>query len=307
MSSTTVYDMVNERILAALESGTVPWRRPWAVKGGPRNLVSGKPYRGINTFLLGLAPYASPYWLTFKQATDLGGSVRKGEKSSVAVFWKIDVKRDEETGEVKRVPILRYFRVFNLEQCDGVRIPRGRELSADAGDVIGDADRIAAADAVVSGYDGPSVTHGGDRAYYSPMTDAVVVPDLGQFESVHAYYCTLFHELGHSTGHASRLDRFGDKWQDHAFGSAAYGREELVAEMTAAYLCGETGISPDTLEQSAAYIDSWRRAIKEDVRAVVVAAGAAQRATDMILGRTADATGDADAKSEPVPVLAAAA
>lgn len=284
MSSTTVYDMVNERILAALESGVAPWRRPWSAAGGPRNLHSGKAYRGINTFLLGLAPYSEPWWVTFKQATELGGSVRKGEKSTVAVFWKMQRIKDEESGKTKEVPILRYFRVFNLEQCDGVRIPRGRQTAITA--TLTDADRIAAAETVVTGYHGPSIGHGGDGAYYRPSADAVQMPNFESFESPQRYYSTLFHELGHSTGHSTRLARFGaDNYAVHRFGSADYGREELIAEMTAAYLCGETGILPDTADQSAAYLDSWRRAIKADVRAVVVAAGAAQRAADLILNR----------------------
>lgn len=299
MATETVYEMVNERILAALESGVAPWRRPWAVRGGPRNLHSGKPYRGINTFLLGLAPYDSPWWLTYKQATELGGTVRKGEKSSVAVFWKLDTIRDKETGEEKRVPILRYFRVFNLEQCENVRMPRGRAELVSTTAELGEPERIAAAEAIIGAYPGPRIEHGGGRAYYSPATDTVTVPDLNRFESAHSYYATMFHELGHSTGHASRLDRFGDKWAEHKFGSPTYAREELVAEMTAAYLCGETGILPSTLEQTAAYLDSWRKAIKADVRALVVAAGQAQKAADLILGRGAE-------QAAPVAEMAAA-
>lgn len=283
--SNTVYEMVNERILSALESGVAPWRRPWSAIGGARNLHSGKAYRGVNALLLGLSPYSSPWWLTYKQAADLGGNVRKGEKSDVAVFWKISHVKDEETGKVRSIPMLRYFRVFNLEQCDGVRIPKGRDVETYRG--VTDADRIAAAECVVAGYVGPTISHGGDAAYYRPATDSVQMPELETFETVHRYYSTLFHELGHSTGHDSRLDRFGGQYAVHRFGSAEYGREELVAEMTAAYLCGETGILPDTADQSAAYLDSWRRAIKADVRAVVVAAGAAQKAADLILGRAA--------------------
>lgn len=284
MANETVFEMVNERIMAALEAGTVPWRRPWQVRGGPRNLVSNKSYRGVNAFLLGMAPYASPYWLTMNQCNSLGGKVRKGEKSTVAVFWKIDVKPGENEGDpAKRIPILRYFRVFNLDQCEDVRVPKGREIEADTWT---DEDRIAEAEMVIAAFDGPRIKHEGDRAFYMPAKDVVVVPDLGSFDSPHAYYSTMFHELGHSTGHSSRHDRFSESWLEHMFGSPTYAREELVAEMTAAYLCAETGIDPSQLAQNAAYIKSWQAAILDDPKALVVAAGKAQKAADLILGRT---------------------
>lgn len=292
-STDTVYAMVTEQILAALDAGTVPWRKPWtgSATGGPRNLMSGKPYRGINVFLLGFAPYASPYWVTFRQANELGGSIRKGEKGSLVVFWKqLKVtEKDEVTGKptTKTIPMLRYYRVWNLEQTEGVRIPKGRELAVEA-PVRDEAERIAAADGIVArftGDAGPSVAHGGDQAYYSPGADHVQMPALAAFDGAAEYYSTLFHELTHSTGHASRLDRFAKGFNAHSFGSAEYGREELIAEMGAAFLCAEVDILPATIANSAAYIDGWRRTIKEDVRAVVVAAGAAQRAADLVLGR----------------------
>lgn len=281
----SVYDIVTERITAIIEAGTVPWRKPWTPGLEPRNLVSNKPYRGINTFLLGALPYGSPYFLTYKQAEQLGGTVRKGEKSHIAVFWKLQEKAEaDESGKVtkRNIPILRYFNVFNLDQCDDVRMPAGRPLPEVR--EYSDLDRIAAADLVVAGYtDGPRITHGGDGAYYRPAFDEVTLPQMGRFASVSEYYSTLFHELGHSTGHADRLDRFSD-FTEHRFGSPNYAREELVAEMTAAFLCGHTGVLPATIENSAAYLAGWLQAIKADPKALVVAAGQAQKAADLILG-----------------------
>ena len=298
MSVDTIYQMITDRILTMLEEGTVPWRKPWNAGGAPGNLVSGKPYRGVNVFLLGTAPYASPWWLSFKQAKTLGGSVKKGEKGSVVIFWKIDKATDPTTGELRTVPMLRYYRVWNLDQCEGVRVPKGRITESD-GPPLSDADRIAAAEKIAASYvDGPTLEHAGGAAYYRPTTDTVTMPPLSVFHGAAEYYSTLFHELGHSTGHASRLARF-DEYRVHEFGSAEYGREELIAEMTSAFLCGEAGILPATITNSAAYIAGWRKAIKGDPRAVIVAAGAAQKAADRIVGRTSDnaVTADADAET----------
>lgn len=285
----TVYEMVTERVVELLEQGTAPWRKPWNVKQhAPRN-IDGYRYRGINVFLLLTSGYASPYWLTFKQAKARGGNVRKGERSTVIVFWKrLTVKDDEQSAAkgkdvFKVIPLLRYYRVFNLEQCEGVRLPKDAiTVEPVAADPV---EAIAAAEAVMAGYpDPPTVTESGSSAYYRPAADHVQVPPRETFSSADAFYATMFHELGHSTGHARRLARKGIM-EIGQFGAYQYGREELIAEMTAAFLCGEAGILPATIENSAAYLRSWIETIKTDVRAVVVAAGAAQRAADHILGR----------------------
>ena len=274
------YDIITERIVAQLEAGTVPWRKPWNGKAGmPKNLKSGKEYRGINVFLLHSLGYESPYFLTFRQAKERGGSVSRGEKGCPVVFWKlleVDETGDETT--TKRVPMLRYYTVFNVAQCEGINaptldVPERRH------------EPVQAAQATVEAMPKrPGIVHGYTGAAYSPRTDIVRMPKPGRFESSEAYYKTLFHELTHSTGHSSRLDRNVDL-KLAAFGSSDYSREELVAEMGAAFLCGETGILDAQIEQSAAYIAGWLKALKNDRKLVVTAAAQAQKAADFILNR----------------------
>lgn len=280
-----VYAEVTSRILAMLDAGAAPWRSPILGQAGtawPRNLASGKPYRGVNVFLLAMTAFAKGYhsacWLTFNQARAAGGRVRKGERSSLVVFWKTYETTDRATGEPTTVPVLRYYNVFNLDQCDGIEAPDADTNEPLAFTPIERADRIAA------GYaGGPAVQHAGGRAFYRPSTDAVTLPEPARFVGTEAYYATLFHELAHSTGHSTRLDR-GLDTALAPFGSPDYGREELVAEMAAAFLCGHAGIAPATVENSAAYLAGWIAAIKGDKRLAVVAAGAAQRAADWIIG-----------------------
>lgn len=275
------YDIITERIVAQLEAGTVPWRKPWnGTAGMPKNLKSGKDYRGINVFLLHSLGYESPYFLTFKQAKDRGGHVSKGEKGCPVVFWKLlDVDEAGETITTRRVPMLRYYTVFNAAQCEGINAP-----------TIDVPERkhepVQAAQATVEAMPHPpGIVHGYTGAAYSPRTDIVRMPKPGRFESSEAYYKTLFHELTHSTGHSSRLDRNVDL-KLAAFGSPDYSREELVAEMGAAFLCGDAGILDAQIEQSAAYIAGWLKALRNDRKLVVTAAAQAQKATDFILNRT---------------------
>lgn len=283
----TIYTMVTEKVINALETGTVPWRKPWtATTSMPRNGVSGKRYRGVNVLMLTLAGHGSPYWLSFKQVGELGGRVRKGEAGALVVFWTIRKTSRVVDGEkvTETSPFLRYSKVWNLDQTEGVTLPPKVQAEIETADDA-ELEPLAAADAVAAGYaDGPKVVHGTPMAYYRPDDDTVRMPDRAVFHSIEEYYSTLFHELGHSTGHSSRLDRFKADGPGQ-FGSHGYGREELVAEMTAAFLCAEAGIAPATVDNHAAYVASWLRTIREDPRAVVVAAGAAQRAADHILGR----------------------
>lgn len=285
---TDVYSIITERMIALIDKGVNPWRKPWVSAGAeaPRNLASGKPYRGINNLLLGMSGYEAPFWLTYRQAEERGGHVRKGEKSSLAVFWKLyqpgnaepaEPSADGEPQAGRGRPVLRYYHVFNVEQCDGIAYAKP--------DVPTFAhDPIPAAESIVGGMPcRPEIVHADNvRAWYRPDADKVNIPDASRFERAEEYYSVLFHELAHSTGHESRLGRLVGK--PAGFGSQAYGREELIAEMTSAYLCGKCGILDATADNSAAYLDGWRRAIKSDPRAVVVAAGAAQRAADYILG-----------------------
>lgn len=283
--SIDVYQTVTDRIIDMLEAGTVPWRQPWAGGGVryPRNLRTGREYRGVNVFLLAVTAwrrgYESAYWLTFRQARERGGSVRKGEKSTPVIFWKPHEVEDKRTGESKIVPCLRHYRVFSAKQCDGIDIPDPIEHQPL------DFQPIEAARTIADGYEGgPAVTHGGGSAHYLPGEDTVTMPAPERFASSEDYYSTLFHELIHSAGHPSRLDRLQET-PPGPFGSAPYGREELVAEMGAAFLCGRAGISAATAENSAAYLQGWLKRLCGDKRLVVHAAGAAQRAADWILGR----------------------
>lgn len=282
------YQEITNRIVAQLESGTAPWHKPWRTYAGqptaPRNLLSQKPYRGINALLTAMSPYASPFWLTFKQAKDLGGHVNAGEKSTPVVFWKFGQEETEDQpGEntTKTWAVCRLYHVFNFEQ---VTIP-GLKLDTGA-----TADKtfnpIPECEGIVAGFNGPTIAHGGDRAYYSPAADAVQMPNRAAFDSAEAYYGTLFHELSHATGHRSRLNRDGIN-APHFFGDAVYSKEELVAEMGAAFLSGHCGIEARTIENSASYCQSWVRVLKGDARLVLVAAGHAQKAADLILGAAA--------------------
>ena len=194
-----VYQIITERIITQLESGTVPWRRPWSAGRQPQNLVSRREYRGVNVFLLGSQSFDSPYWLTFKQALDLKGHVRKGEHATPVVFWRWIEKDDEKNGKAAKIPLLRYYSVFNALQCD---LPDGTVPEPEP--VSRPVDPIEQCEAVVKAMpQRPEIRHGGDQAFYRPMTDTVTIPHRNRFSWSAEYYSTLFHELAHATGHAS--------------------------------------------------------------------------------------------------------
>jgi len=273
-----------------LAQGRSPWRRPWkALRASgsqrPVNLVSGIPYRGANWFLLSMLQFpGSPLFLTFKQALALGGSVRKGEQGFPVIFWKLmEVREDqaekpEDVGE--KVPLLRYYTVFHVSQCDGLKVPEQPEVPAPA-----EFDHIADAEAVWEGMPHrPVMTYGGDRACYNPLWDQIKMPPRKAFSTAEGFYETLFHEAGHSTGHASRLNRKEITGGTY-FGSQDYSLEELVAELTAAFLCAEAGIDQPVLTNQVAYLQSWLEKLQKEPRAFVTAAARAQRAADWILDR----------------------
>ncbi len=281
-----VYQVITDRIVAQLEAGAIPWRKPWSgERFHPCNAVSKRPYRGINTFLLGCCnDHASPFWLTFKQAKELGGTVKKGEKSMPVVFWKWQEREDKDTGKKKDVPIVRYYNVFNVSQCD---LPQDKlpELPAEK---TYDFTPIEACDRVVHEMAKcPTLRNDSHSAYYRPSEDTVFMPPAVRFEKPEEYYSTLFHELTHATGHASRLDR-ASITELAAFGTPTYSKEELIAEMGAAFLCGHCGIEQATLENSTAYIKGWLTKLKGDSRLVIHAAAAAQNAADFVLGKSHD-------------------
>lgn len=280
--SVSTYERITALIVEQLEKGAAPWRRPW---GGqfqwPRNLSTLKQYRGVNVFLLSAQGFASPFWMTYRQAQQLGGHVRKGEHGAPVVFWKEWETEDRDTGAAAKIPVLRHYTVFHVSQIDGIDhlVPPGEVFDKPhtpierCQQVVHDMPRR------------PTIRHDFDRAFYRPSDDMVGMPKIGAFDTAEGYHATLFHELGHSTGHKERLNRPTIVEAVH-FGSENYGKEELVAEMTAAFLCGHTGIDPATLDNSAAYLAGWLRAIRKDARLIVTAASAAQRAADFILGQS---------------------
>jgi len=284
-----IYQIVTDRIIQSLKAGVIPWEKPWQsphFSGGPfpRNFLTGKPYRGINVLLLWSSSYASPFWLTFKQAQELKGTVRKGEKGTQIVFYKQlrSRKEDEAADEKKeRAPfVLCYYTVFNVEQCDGL-IPPQIDQPAQPNEVETD----EACESIVTGWaNGPALHLTSEheyRAYYRPSTDSVHMPARARFVDAPHYYSTLFHELIHSTAHESRLNRtFGD-----GFGDELYSKEELVAEMGAAFLCAIAGIANEhTDRNTSAYIQNWISQLEDDNRLIVHAAANAQKAVDSILG-----------------------
>ena len=282
-----IYQEVTNRILEILDRGVVPWQNPikrGSGDGWPKNLSSDKRYRGINVFLLTFQAwdkgYASDYWLTFRQAIAQGGKVRKGEKSSLVTFWKLYETKDKTSGEDVTLPVLRHYNVFNAEQCDEIEAPDTLELTVEDPPF----EPIEQAAEVVAGYhDPPQISHIGSKACYRPGEDKVLIASPERYAAREDYYTTLFHELAHSTGHTKRLARGLDE-ASAPFGSPDYSKEELLAEMTAAFLNATAGISPSTIEQSASYIEHWKKELQGDKRLVVSAAGAAQKATDWILG-----------------------
>lgn len=283
----SVYEIVTDRIVAKLEQGEIPWLKPWSArKRAPRNLVTGKTYRGMNVFLLACQGYDSPYWLTFKQVEAKGGNVKKGEKGTPVIFWHFPsnnglITEDATDAEKKDyAPFLRYYTVFNVAQCEGIEEP------ADVDAIENDNDPIEEAEAIVAAYlDRPEVKHGFNRACYIPSLDEINMPALSKFRGPEEYYSTLFHELAHSTGHEKRIGRHHST-EARVFGDEAYSKEELTAEMTAAFLCAEAGIEK-TIDNAAAYIQSWLKALQNDKKMLIVAAGAAQKAADYIMGTKA--------------------
>ncbi len=270
-----IYKEVSDRIIAQLENGVIPWQKPWIACGNAISHTTGKPYSLLNQMLLG----RPGEYLTFAQAQKEGGKVKKGEKSSMVVFWKFIEQEDEETHEKKQVPFLRYFNVFHIDQCEGLKAKHQKELPNTA-----NADE--AADTIIHDYcerSGVKLQHQeGDRAFYRPSTDSITLPLLAQFAETAEYYSTAFHELTHSTGHASRLNRLE---KTAFFGSEAYSKEELIAEIGAATLVNAAGLeTSSSFRNSAAYVQNWLKVLKDDKRFIVSAAGKAEKAVNMILG-----------------------
>lgn len=289
-----VYQMVTDKILKQIEeSGKLSWVKPWKCAGSgnfPMNGRTKRRYEGVNFFLLQFSGYTSPYWLSFKQVEEMKGHIIKGEKATQIVFWKVNQYSDidPETGKEtkKSIPMLRYYNVFNLEQCEGIIIKDNAEPV-----IYNSNDPIEISETVINQYGQlqPALTlrvQESPQAYYMPAKDLVNMPEINQFESSEAFYATYFHELGHSTGHESRLNRKEVAAGSVCFGSGDYGQEELTAELTAAFICAEIGLNNETQEnRSAAYIKNWMHTIKADKKMFVMAAGRATKAANLILNR----------------------
>jgi len=286
-----VYEKITDRIISALEAGEIPWKKPWSGGSGgrPVNLKSGKPYKGINTVLLGFGhSYESPFWLTYKQAKAFGGWVKRGEKGTQIVFWnwsEKEVLNEKGEKDKRRFAFLKTYTVFNSEQCE--HLCRSKILKeweeAKANAKVKKFNPIKECEKIVAKYKGaPEVGHdGGDRAYYNILSDSIHLPKRELFDSEQEYYSTLFHEFAHSTGSKGRLGRDGIVGhRSHQ----AYSEEELVAEFAAAFLCGRAGIEPAIEKNSTAYIKGWLKTFKGDKKIALVAAAAAQKASDYVLG-----------------------
>lgn len=290
-----LYDEVTTRIVRELEAGRVPWVQPWGRPGGtapglPRNALTARHYSGVNVLILWGAViehgFASQGWLTFKQAIEAGGAVRKGERGTTVVYAdrfvpEAEKARAVETGDAaKAVPFLRRFTVFNVAQCDGLRPGLAPEpVPLPDREIVPIAERVIAASGV-------TVRIGGDRAFYAPGPDVVQVPPQPAFFDQVNYYRTCLHELTHATGHPARLDRK----LATAFGTKDYAREELVAELGSAFLCAALGIVPTV--RHADYIGPWLDVLRADNRAIFRAASAATKAADWLLDRDRAAVAD---------------
>lgn len=285
-----VYELVTRRIMEALEQGVIPWRKTW--KSGERqamNWVSKRAYTGINALLTNLSPHDYPYFLTFKQANALGGKIRKGAKSIPVVFWKKILKdangkivNENEAGNrqnLKERYVLRYYRIFNIADVEELefKLP---EMPAKQVETVDACEELLAKMPKC-----PTIEKGEFEPCYVPPQDRIYMPRMGQFGESELYYSTLFHELIHATGHESRLSREAVTTANR-FGSLTYSKEELTAEIGAAYLCKITGIElPETFENSVAYLQGWLEQLSKDKRFIFKAAAEAKAATQFILGK----------------------
>ena len=287
-SPTDVYTIVTNRIIEHLEKGVIPWRKPWADAGLPKNLITGKEYKGINVWLLASLNYPQNYFMTFKQVKDLGGSVKAGEKSQEVIFWKwIEKEKESKNNETnlnksdknktEKIPLLKYYRVFNIDQCEGIPPQKIPPVFVRENSPIESCEKI-----VNEMPKQPEIRHKEQQAYYHKLHDYVNMPKLETFESSESYYGALFHELVHSTGHTERLNRKelinskGQKTQDYAV-------EELTAEMGASYLKNYAGIPIEQLTNNVAYIQGWLERLRKDKKFIVYASSHAQKSVDYIL------------------------
>jgi len=291
MAKINPYEVANNFIIEKLEKGVCPWKRPWACVNGEfntfYNFISKKPYRGINPFILSTAmyDYSTPYFLTYNQCKKLGGTLIKGSKGFPVLFFSWIKKKDENGKETKSTfPMLKYFNVFNVEQCEGLDLSKVQQVAEDEASEF---NSISECEEIIENYEnGPTITSGGNEAYYKNGIDTVNLPKKENFNNEESYYCTMFHELVHSTGNHKRLDREFGK----SFGDVKYSKEELIAEMGSCFLSSVAGISEMVIDNQASYIANWLKALKNDPKLLVQASGMAQKAANHILGKTVEYT-----------------
>ena len=283
MAKFDIYETIVNRILESLEAGIIPWRKPWVGMGGAVAYKTRKPYTLLNQMLIG----EPGEYITFKQVQDLKGKVKKGAKSKMVVFYTPSTtqKKDkagnlvyDNSGNPVMIsfPVLKYYRVFNIKDCEGIETkfkPLNPEFQPEE-----EAERVRKT--YIEREKITFVNDMGDRAFYRPSEDKIVVPKPELFESAEEYYSAAFHEIVHSTGHEKRLNRLS---QEASFGNEEYSKEELVAEIGAAAICNKLGIeTPDSFKNSTAYIQGWMKRIKEDKKLIVTAAGKADKAVKYI-------------------------
>ena len=279
----TIYTEITQSIIEQLEQGSAHCIKPWkADSSADKNLVSQKPYQGINRLLLGMSSmvkgFSVPVWASYKQWEAIGANVKKGEKGTKIVFYSPVSKENKQTGDLEKYAVLKTYFVFNAAQVEGIDIVPAETVTAEFTAVELAEQRIIKT--------GAAISHGGDAAFYMPSADRIQLPNKSAFDSEANYYATAFHELAHWTGSKTRLDRDLDKGR---FGNPAYAFEELVAEMSAAFLCSDYGIQGEL--RHAGYINHWLKALREDSKAVFKAAALAQKAADYI--NMLDATAEA--------------
>jgi len=275
-----VYQIVTNQILAQLEKGVIPWRKTWTDSGIPKNLITKKPYRGLNVWLLASLGYAQNYFLTFQQLKEAGGTIKKDEKPYIVVFYKWLEAENQKDGEERlKKPLLRYYKVYNIAQCDGIK----NELMSP---VLKPNHPIEECKFIVESMPNlPLILFRNDDAYYHPEGDYINMPTIDRFESSEAYYATLFHEIIHSTGHKSRVGR-REVMEKTRFGSEQYAIEELTAECGACYLQSIAGLKESVGDNSTAYIQHWLAVLRKNPRMIVFAGSQAQKAVDYILTNT---------------------
>ena len=270
-----IYATITDRMIAEMEQGIIPWRKPWMASGSAISHITGKPYSLLNQMLRG----RSGEYLTFKQVQQEGGYVRKGERAKMVVFWRWIDKEDEKTGEITQVPYLKYYNVFHIDQCEGISAKYAQELTETV-----NADETA--ESVIADYvkrEGVTIENQeGNQAFYQPTLDRIVLPKRNQFGETAEYYSTAFHEMVHSTGHMKRLNRL--EATAH-FGGESYSKEELVAEIGSSALVHHCGLeTPESFKNNTAYVQNWLQVLKNDKRFIVSAAGKADKAVSLILG-----------------------